>query len=105
MPRRRPTHPRFDSGDDLTSAPLAGRLDLHGKTAPEAELAVRNFIDDWRRREPGAVVLIITGKGKGSADGPVLRPAIQSLLKTRLSGFVSEWALDDSAGAFRVRVR
>jgi DNA-nicking Smr family endonuclease len=105
MPRRRSKHPRFDSGDDLSDAPLAGRLDLHGKTAPEAELAVHNFIDDWRRREPGAVVLIITGKGKGSPDGAVLRPAIRTLLTTRLSGFVSDWALDDSDGAFRVRVR
>lgn len=105
MPRRRPKHPTFDSGDDLSSAQLAGRLDLHRLSADQAEIAVRNFLDTWRRREPGAVVLIITGKGRGSADGPVLRPAIQALLKTRLSGFVSEWGLDDSEGAFRVRVR
>lgn len=105
MPKRRSKHPRFDSSDDLSSAPLAGRIDLHRLSVDQAEVVVRNFIDTWRRREPGAVVLIITGKGKGSADGPVLRPAIQTLLKTRLSGFVAEWALDDSEGAFRVRVR
>ena len=105
MRKRRSKHPTFDSGDDLSSAPLAGRVDLHGLSTDQAELIVRNFIDTWRRREPGAVILIITGKGKGSPDGPVLRPAIQTLLKTRLSGFVSEWALDDSEGAFRVRVR
>ena len=105
MPKRRGKHPRFDGGDDLHSAPLAGRVDLHGLSADQAEGIVRNFIDTWRRRQPGAVVLIITGKGKGSADGPVLRPAIQTLLKTRLSGFVAEWTLDDSEGAFRVRVR
>jgi len=97
MPRRRPTHPRFDASDDLHGAPLAGRIDLHGMSADQAESAVRSFIDSWRRREPGAVVLIITGKGKGSPDGSVLR--------TKLSGFVSDWALDDSEGAFRVRVR
>lgn len=105
MPRRRPTHPRFDASDDLSSAPLAGRLDLHRMTADQAEVAVRGFLDTWRRREPGAVVLIITGKGKGSAGGPVLGPAIQALLKTRLRGFISDWALDDSEGAFRVRIR
>jgi DNA-nicking Smr family endonuclease len=105
VPKHRSQHPRFDSRDDLSSAPLAGRVDLHGLTVDQAEVIVRNFIDTWRRRQPGAVILVITGKGKGSADGPVLRPAIQSLLKTRLSGFVSEWALDDSEGAFRVRVR
>ena len=67
MPRRRPTHPRFDASDGLHGAPLAGRLDLHGMSADQAESAVRSFIDNWRRREPGAVVLIITGKGKGFA--------------------------------------
>ena len=105
MPKRRSKHPRFDSGDDLHSAPLASRVDLHGLSADQAESVVRSFLDTWRRREPGAVVLIITGKGKGSPDGPVLRPAIQTLLKTRLSGFVADWTLDDSEGAFRVRVR
>ena len=98
-------HPRFDASDNLLGAPLAGQIDLHGMSAAQAEAAVRSFIDTWRRREPGAVVLIITGKGKGSPDGAVLRPAIRTLLKTRLSGLVSDWALDDSEGAFRVRVR
>jgi hypothetical protein len=101
MPKRRPKHPRFDSSDDLLGAPLAGRVDLHGLSADQAEVVVRNFIDTWRRREPGAVVLVITGKGKGSADGPVLRPAIQTLLKTRLSGFVAEWALEGAAQRVR----
>lgn len=105
MPRRRPPHPRFDASDDLLGAPLAGRIDLHGMTADQAEVAVRGFIDMWRRREPGAVILIITGKGKGSEGGSVLRPKIRTLLKTALSGYVSDWALDDSEGAFRVRVR
>ena len=105
MPKRRPTHPRFNSSDDLLGAPLAGRIDLHGMTAAQAEVEVRRFIDTWRRREPGVVVLIITGKGKGSAEGPILRPAIQTLLKTKLRGFVTDWTLDDSDGAFRVRVR
>jgi DNA-nicking Smr family endonuclease len=102
---RRSKHPRFDAGDGLFDAPLAGRVDLHGLSTDQAEGVVRNFLDTWRRRQPGAVILIITGKGKGSADGPVLRPAIQTLLRTRLSGFVAEWALDDSEGAFRVRLR
>jgi DNA-nicking Smr family endonuclease len=100
-----PRHPRFDSSDDLFGAPLAGRIDLHGMSAAQAEAAVRSFIDTWRRREPGAVVLIITGKGKGSEGGTVLRPAVRALLKTKLSGYVSDWALDDSEGAYRVRLR
>jgi len=99
MPKRRSHHPRFDGSDDLLGAPLGGRIDLHGMTADEAEAAVRSFVETSRRREPGTVVLIITGKGT------VLKPAIRGLLKTKLSGFISDWALDDSEGAFRVRLR
>jgi DNA-nicking Smr family endonuclease len=102
--KRRPTQPRFDAFDDLLGAPLAGQIDLHGMSAAQAESAVRSFVDGWRRREPGAVVLIITGKGRGSPDGAVLLPAMRILLRTKLSGLVSDWALDDSEGAFRVRV-
>lgn len=106
MPRRhRPKHPRFHPDLGLSRVPLAGQLDLHGLTVAEAEAAVRGFIDRSRRRQPGAVILIITGKGKGSVSGPVLRPAIQTLLRTTLSGYIEEFALDDSEGAFRVRVR
>ena len=103
--KRRPKHPRFDPVLGLSRVPIAGQLDLHGLTVAEAESAVRGFIDRSRRRQPGAVVLIITGKGKSSTAGPVLRPAIQQLLKTTLSGYVEERALDDSEGAFRVRLR
>src|SRR5438309_12131284 len=99
-----PRHPRFNSSDDLLGAPLAGRIDLHGMSAAQAEAAVRSFIDTWRRREHGAVVLIITGKGKGSPDGAVLRPAIRTLLKTKLSGYVSDWALKIGRASCRERV-
>ena len=99
MPKRRSTHPRFDASDDLLGAPFGGRIDLHGMTADEAEAAVRSFIETSRRQEPGTVVLIITGKGN------VLKPAVRGLLKTKLSGFISDWALDDSEGAFRVGLR
>jgi DNA-nicking Smr family endonuclease len=103
--KRRPKHPRFDADLGLSRVPLAGQLDLHGLTVAEAESAVLGFIERSRRRQHNAVVLIITGKGKGSVAGPVLRPAIQQLLKSKLSGYIEEWALDDSEGAFRVRLR
>ena len=40
-----------------------------GFGAIEARSAVRAFLESWRRRKPGAVVQIVTGKGKGSAGG------------------------------------
>ena len=80
-------------------------LDLHGLGGIEARSAVRAFLDGWRRRKTGAVVHIITGKGKGSTGGPVLRGLVKSLLQGELRGLVAEWGLDDGEGGYRVRVR
>src|SRR5256886_15913550 len=80
-------------------------LALRGFGAIEARSAVRAFLESWRRRKAGALVHIITGKGKGSADGPVLRGLVRTLLQGELRGMVSEWGLDDGEGGYRVRVR
>ncbi len=106
MGRRGKTgHPAFDARDPLLDAPADGELDLHGFGGIEARSAVRAFLESWRRREAGALVHIITGKGKGSAGGPVLRGLVKTLLQGELRGMVSEWGLDDGEGGYRVRVR
>jgi DNA-nicking Smr family endonuclease len=66
---------------------------------------VRAFLESWRRRKAGAVVHLITGKGKGSARGPVLRGLVKTLLQGELRVLVAEWGLDDGEGGYRVRVR
>jgi Smr domain len=98
-------HPAFDARDPLLDARADGELDLHGFGAIEARSAVRAFLESWRRRKAGAVVHIITGKGKGSAGAPVLRGLVKTLLLGELRGMVSEWGLDDGEGGYRVRVR
>lgn len=103
MPR--PRHPSFDASDDLLDARPAATLDLHGFTSHEASAAVRSLLETWRRRQPGAVVHIITGKGKGSAGGPVLRGLVKGLLQGELREFVAEWARDEAEGGYKVRVR
>ncbi|MGH7607358.1 MAG: Smr/MutS family protein, partial [Gemmatimonadales bacterium] len=80
-------------------------LDLHGFTAVEVPSAVRAFLDAWRRRKPGAVVHIITGKGKGSAGGPVLRGLVKTLLQGELRSYVAQWGLDDAEGGYKVQLR
>ncbi len=97
--------PRFDSSDPLLDAPVVERLDLHGHTAVEAAALVKGFLAGWARRSPGSVVHIITGKGRGSAGAPVLRGLVGKLLKGELRGFVSEWALDEDDGGYKVRLR
>ena len=101
--RGRGRHPVFDSSDQLLDAPVAAELDLHGFNAVEAPSAVRTFLESWQRRKTGAVVLIITGKGKGSPNGPVLRGLVKNLLRGELRSIVADWRLDDGEGGFRVR--
>lgn len=98
-------HPRFDASDPLLDAPAQQVLDLHGHTALEARAVVQQFLEGCRRHKSGAVVHIITGRGRGSLGPPVLRGVVSALLKGPLRSLVAEWAEDDSGGGFEVRVR
>ena len=102
---RRHKQPRFDSSDSLLNAPVVARLDLHRLTADEVERLVRNFLETQQRRGAGAVVRIITGKGRNSPDGPVLLPKVRTLLKGALAKYVDDWRLGDDGGSFVVKVR
>lgn len=89
----------------MLDARVDGELDLHGFSATEAPPATRTFLESWARGRAGAVVHIITGKGKGSASGPVLRGLVKSLLQGEMRPMVGEWALDDAQGGYKVRLR
>jgi len=64
-------------------------LDLHGMTADEAMSKVRFFLEDSSFRGL-QTLLIITGKGLHSSDGPVLRLAVEKLL-AQMHELVIEW--------------
>jgi len=100
MPR---PHPRFDPQDPL-DAPAAATLDLHGFTASTAEAALKNFLATWQTRSPGAVVHVITGKGRRSKTAPVLKPMVKRLLKELKPKTVQDWALADDEGGYRIRL-
>lgn len=85
----------------LHSTP-ADTLDLHGFRAAEVEPAVAAFL---RRQRPGAVVHIITGRGRGSAGKPVLGPRVRALLVGGLSRHVEAWVKDVDGGGYLVRRR
>jgi len=68
----------------------ADHLDLHGLTRDDALLKVRYFLEHAVFQGDEAV-LIITGKGTGSASGPVLRRAVQQALERGLKNLVLEW--------------
>lgn len=66
-------------------------LDLHGLTVDEASAKVRFFLRDVRY-QGFLTVLIITGKGLHSSDGPVLRQAMEKLLNQQRE-HVLEWGV------------
>ena len=105
MARRRTRQPQFDSRDDLLDG-AGATLDLHGAGAAEARASVRAFIATQGRTARGSVVHIITGKGKGSANGAVLRPAIAAELRgPACAALIADWARDTDDGGFKVRLR
>jgi len=93
--------------EDLAPARVCRRpvaaLDLHGKTAVEAQLAVESFLLTHRRLRSPAV-RIVTGKGLHSPDRPVLKEMMDAYLRLldRQGEIVSfHWEGDDweEAGA------
>lgn len=56
------------------------QLDLHGFTAREAEERTAAFIERARRYRL-RTVLVITGKGLHSPQGPVLKDTVESMLR------------------------
>lgn len=67
------------------------QLDLHGHTAEEARTRVMHFLQN-AVVQGHQVVLVITGKGLHSAEGPVLKQAVEQLLR-RPQSFVLEWGV------------
>jgi len=80
-------------------------LDLHGCNADEGERRVRDFIEGWRRREPGVILRIITGKGLRSEGPPVLIGRVRELLVGPLSSVVADYVVEMGGGSYLVRLR
>lgn len=66
------------------------KLDLHGLTRQEAREKVRFFLED-ATFQGLKTVLIITGRGKGSSAGPVLRQFMERYLSSDARAWVVEW--------------
>jgi DNA-nicking Smr family endonuclease len=89
----------------LLGQPVVATLDLHGRTAAEAERLVRDFILTSTRSASGQVVRIVTGKGTGSAGNPVLLPLVRQWLETGLARYLDAMSVDTDGGSYLVRVR
>lgn len=69
---------------------ISAELDLHGFLREEALRRLHLFLSSAFARGRQAV-LVITGKGNNSPDGPVLRTAVADWLRSHGSGMVAEF--------------
>lgn len=104
MPRRRIRERPRDPFDPF-DGPVDHTIDLHGLRAEQARAYVLSVIDSVHRKSPGALVHIITGKGRGSAGAPVLKRTIRTLLRSSQVRHVDAWATDLDDGGYMVRLR
>ncbi len=105
MVRHRHRQPRFDSRDDLLDG-TGATLDLHGAAPPRRRRRSASFIAAQARNARGSVVHIITGKGRGSANGSVLRPAVAVELRSpACAPLIADWARDADDGGYKVKLR
>ena len=83
--------------------PVADAIDLHGFAATEVDAAVRAFLRRAHQRSPGALVHVITGRGRGSTRGPVLKRTVKALLAAGHPD-VSAWGEDLNGGGYLIRL-
>lgn len=83
-------------------APVA-TFDLHGQSVLEAVGNAEAFLAVQSRVRRGAVVRLITGRGRGGHGAPI-RTRVRSLLKRlRTEGrLVRDYLLEDSEGSFLI---
>ena len=91
---------------DWTDREPAAELDLHGQTVIDAVANAERFVRAQRKARPGAVVRVVTGRGRGGRGAPI-RTRVRTLLRgMRDQGaVVSDYVLEDSEGSFLVRLR
>lgn len=103
MSRRRPA-PFVDPFDPL-DGPIAETIDLHGFRREEARLRVIAVVTAAHRKRRGELLHIVTGKGRHSPDGAVLKGAVKTILKGELAPMIKAFGPDLDDGGYLVRVR
>ncbi len=90
---------------DWTDRPAAATFDLHGQTVSEAAANTERFLRAQARARPGAVVRVITGRGRSGGGAPV-RTRVRTLLRAlrEQGGIVRDYVLEETEGSFLVRL-
>jgi len=90
---------------DWTQRAPAMVFDLHGQTVLEAATNAERFLRAQARARRGAVVRLITGRGRGGGGAPI-RTRVRTLLRRlREQGeVVRDFVLEEGEGSFLVRL-
>jgi DNA-nicking Smr family endonuclease len=80
-------------------------FDLHGQSVLEAVQNAERFLSAQRLARPGAVVRLITGRGRGGGGAPI-RTRVRSLLRRlqEAGSVVRDFELESGEGSFLVRL-
>jgi DNA-nicking Smr family endonuclease len=91
---------------DWTDRRPDSEFDLHGQTVLEAVANAERFLRAQGKARPGAVVRVVTGRGRAGGGAPI-RTRVGTLLRgMRDQGtVVRDYLLEDSEGSFLVRLR
>ena len=91
---------------DWTDHTADATFDLHGQVVSEAAANAERFLRTQARARPGAIVRLITGRGRAGGGAPI-RTRVRTLLRTLREGqtIVRDYVLEDSEGSFLVRLR
>jgi DNA-nicking Smr family endonuclease len=90
---------------DWSDRTPAATFDLHGQTVSEAAANADRFLRAQAKARPGAVVRLITGRGRAGGGAPI-RTRVRSLLRAlREQGtVVRDYVLEETEGSFLVRL-
>jgi DNA-nicking Smr family endonuclease len=90
---------------DWTDRSPAATFDLHGQSVLEALRSAEQFVRAQAKARPGAIVRLITGRGRGGHGAPI-RSRIGSLLRRLQESerIVRDYQLEDTDGSYLVRL-
>jgi DNA-nicking Smr family endonuclease len=90
---------------DWTDRPVQATFDLHGQTVSEAAANAERFLRAQAKARPGAVVRLITGRGRSGGGAPI-RTRVRTMLRAlrEQETVVRDFVLEDSEGSFLVRL-
>jgi DNA-nicking Smr family endonuclease len=97
--------PQTSTMRDWTDRTADATFDLHGQTVLEAAANAERFLRAQAKARPGAVVRLITGRGRGGTGTPI-RTRVRGLLRTlkALGAVVRDYTLEETEGSYLVRL-